>query len=75
MRDEFRETFNQELTQHPEITAEFVRRSKHRQVVLQFNGRRLSMFYPSSTSDYRARLNALSQLRRSIRELEDAPPR
>lgn len=60
----------EELALHPKVQARMEHRSKHPAIVLTLGGQTRKVFLSTSPSDHRAILNAKTELRRILRELE-----
>jgi hypothetical protein len=55
------------LARHDIANYRFVRRVKHRAVVVEHGGRVVTVIFPSSGSDWRGPANAVASLRRALR--------
>lgn len=60
---EFRDALLREINRHGVTRYEVKKRGKHPKLVFEFNGRRISITYPSSPSEQRGLKNAISALR------------
>lgn len=70
MRDAYREAIQRELARWPGVRAVFSRRSKHRQVVLNYEERSRFVVYPVTPSDNRCGLrNSIQDVRQALRLL------
>jgi hypothetical protein len=63
MSDEFIERIEQFLSEHAIDNYRFEQRSKHRVVVIEYRGSTHQVFFPSTGSDRRGPLNAVSTVR------------
>lgn len=64
---DFREAIERELQRWPGVSGSFERRKKHPAVVLSYGDRTASTTFPATSSDHRALLNKISDIRRTLR--------
>jgi hypothetical protein len=72
-RDDYTTRIQRELARHGIDDFHFVRRSRHRAVVVEHGGKVTTVVFPSSGSDWRGSHNAISTLRHALGLIGGAP--
>jgi hypothetical protein len=65
-RDDYVRRIQRELARHGIDDFHFVRRSRHRAVIVKRGGRVVTVIFPSSGSDIRGPANTVGNLRRAL---------